>query len=227
MSSPSSLANTLSAVGFISCDNAFVLSEEEKALVIKGLLSITNQSLPNTRLEISEPSTRSSGGILVIDIQAVEDIAEFFHNEHSTVAQSYEEALAHAQNFIQSALRASQPGAGSREELAIHFLACDAGSDVDWARPRFLEWKGQAHYGDCTKAPITCNRCLTEDAFKRADAILSLSIPANGREALLAAKEFADDEFSSANDLNRKNRISRLCDQIDAALSAFSKEPLP
>lgn len=83
---------------------------------------------------------------------------------------------------IQAALRASQPGTVSREELAIHFLACDAGSDVDWARPRFLEWKGQAHYGDCTKAPITCNRCLTEDAFKRADAILSLSIPANAGE---------------------------------------------
>lgn len=45
------------------------------------------------------------------------------------------------------------------------------------------------------------------------------AIEATGmRTALLAAKEFADDEFSRANDLNRKNRISKLCDMIDEAL---------
>jgi hypothetical protein len=55
------------------------------------------------KLEISEPSTRSAGGILVIDTDAVEDIAEFFHNEHSNVAQSYETALSLAQNFVQGA----------------------------------------------------------------------------------------------------------------------------
>jgi hypothetical protein len=38
-------------------------------------------------------------------------------------------------------------------------------------------------------------------------------------KALEAAKEFADDEFSDCNDLNRKNRISALCDKIDAALA--------
>ena len=39
------------------------------------------------------------------------------------------------------------------------------------------------------------------------------------REALEAAKEFADNEFSDAVDLNRKNRILKLCDKIDAALA--------
>lgn len=39
------------------------------------------------------------------------------------------------------------------------------------------------------------------------------------REALLAAKEFADHEFSYASDLPRKHRISVLCDKIDAALA--------
>jgi len=47
---------------------------------------------------------------------------------------------------------------------------------------------------------------------------------AGARMALEAAKEFADDEFSDCGDLNRKNRISRLCDTIDAALtSAYGK----
>jgi len=43
---------------------------------------------------------------------------------------------------------------------------------------------------------------------------------ASARKALEAAKEFADDEFSDCGDLNRKNRISRLCDTIDAALTS-------
>jgi hypothetical protein len=42
--------------------------------------------------------------------------------------------------------------------------------------------------------------------------------------ALEAAKEFADDEFSACNDLPRKNRISKLCDLIDAALSKAKEQ---
>lgn len=42
---------------------------------------------------------------------------------------------------------------------------------------------------------------------------------ASARKALEAAKGFADEEFSDCGDLNRKNRISRLCDKIDAALT--------
>ena len=37
--------------------------------------------------------------------------------------------------------------------------------------------------------------------------------------ALEAAKAFADEDYSESNDLKHKNRVSVLCDQIDAALA--------
>lgn len=51
------------------------------------------------KLEIIEPSERHTGPILVCD-EARNDIAEFFHNEHATVEQSYETALALAQTLV-------------------------------------------------------------------------------------------------------------------------------
>ena len=54
------------------------------------------------KLEILEPSTRESGPILVCD-EAMNDIAEFFHNEHATVGQSYETALRLAQTLVRAA----------------------------------------------------------------------------------------------------------------------------
>lgn len=50
------------------------------------------------KLYISEPSERHAGPILVCD-EAHNDIAEFFHNEHATVGQSYETALAWAKKL--------------------------------------------------------------------------------------------------------------------------------
>ncbi len=47
------------------------------------------------------------------------------------------------------------------------------------------------------------------------------------REALKAAKVFADDEFGDCSDLPRKARISALCDKIDAALAALPSSPAP
>lgn len=51
------------------------------------------------KLEIIEPSERHEGPILVCD-EAHNDIAEFFHNEHATVGQSYDTALALARRFV-------------------------------------------------------------------------------------------------------------------------------
>jgi len=51
------------------------------------------------QLYISEPEPRESGPILVYD-EDHNDIAEFFHNEHATVGQSYETALALAQKLV-------------------------------------------------------------------------------------------------------------------------------
>lgn len=54
------------------------------------------------KLSILEPSPRESGAILVCD-EDHNDIAEFYHNEHATVGQSYETALRLAQTLVQSA----------------------------------------------------------------------------------------------------------------------------
>lgn len=50
-------------------------------------------------LEILEPPTRDAGPILVCD-EAHNDIAEFYHNDHATVEQSYETALALARILV-------------------------------------------------------------------------------------------------------------------------------
>ena len=54
------------------------------------------------KLEIMEPHERHAGPILVCD-EAHNDIAEFFHNEHATVGQSYETALKLARLLVDSA----------------------------------------------------------------------------------------------------------------------------
>lgn len=51
------------------------------------------------KLYISEPEPRESGPILVCD-EEHNDIAEFFHNKHATVGQSYETALMLAQKLV-------------------------------------------------------------------------------------------------------------------------------
>lgn len=50
------------------------------------------------KLEIIEPSERHAGPILVCD-ETHNDIAEFYHNEHATVDQSYETALSLAKSL--------------------------------------------------------------------------------------------------------------------------------
>lgn len=61
------------------------------------------------KLYISEPSTRESGPILVCDSDH-NDIAEFYHNEHATVGQSYETALMLAQTLVKAFTLSSQQG---------------------------------------------------------------------------------------------------------------------
>jgi hypothetical protein len=51
------------------------------------------------KLYILEPSTRDAGPILVCD-EDHNEVAEFFHNEHATVGQSYETALQLAERLV-------------------------------------------------------------------------------------------------------------------------------
>lgn len=90
------------------------------------------------KLSILEPSPRESGAILICD-EGHNDIAEFYHNEHATVEQSYETALMLAQALVSaSAVGAVKPldqaweaintlgGSGSTpEELAyVYGIEC-------------------------------------------------------------------------------------------------------
>jgi hypothetical protein len=54
------------------------------------------------KLFISEPEERHQGAILIHD-EALNDIAEFYHNEHATVDTSYETALALAEALVSAA----------------------------------------------------------------------------------------------------------------------------
>jgi len=51
------------------------------------------------KLTISEPEERHAGPILVFD-EAHNDVAEFYHSEHSTAGQSYETAYGYANRLI-------------------------------------------------------------------------------------------------------------------------------
>ena len=86
-------------------------------------------------------------------------------------------------------LAASRPAPVDREAVAAHFLACAAGSDIDWASEQLRLYLAEPHQGDCplaeTQGPVTCSRCCAEDAFTRADTILSLLRPAEPVEAAL------------------------------------------
>jgi hypothetical protein len=56
-------------------------------------------SSASVQLYISEPEPRESGPILVCDADH-NDIAEFYHNEHATVGQTYETALMLARQLV-------------------------------------------------------------------------------------------------------------------------------
>ncbi len=53
------------------------------------------------KLEIFEPSTPDAGPILVCD-EALNDIAEFYHDGHATVGQTYETALMLARKLVEA-----------------------------------------------------------------------------------------------------------------------------
>ena len=79
----------------------------------------------------------------------------------------------------QTGLREALP---SRDDVALLMLRFEADGaecppDTQWLETSgrwILAQLGKEHYGDCTKAPITCNVCVAEDAYKMADAVLDL-----------------------------------------------------
>ncbi|MCK1577737.1 hypothetical protein [Bradyrhizobium sp. 174] len=73
------------------------LQEQEKIVAPDNGSSAPSKG--GMKLYISEPEPRESGAILISDDDR-NDVAEFFHNEHATVGQSYETALALAQKLV-------------------------------------------------------------------------------------------------------------------------------
>ncbi len=58
------------------------------------------------------------------------------------------------------------------------YLAYDAGSDIEWAESVWPIFSTAEHYGDCIKVPMTCNRCLADEAKKLARNILIAALSA-------------------------------------------------
>ena len=64
-----------------------------------------------------------------------------------------------------------------RERIAISLVARDEEMLFDKAIVFWGKWKKELalhpeHFGDCTKEPQTCNRCLIDDYYKDADQII-------------------------------------------------------
>lgn len=78
--------------------NLFIDSYDD---IVASKWDLTDTILPSPlKLKIIEPTDRSSA-ILVCDEHG--DIAEFYHNEHATVEQSYETALILARKLVAAA----------------------------------------------------------------------------------------------------------------------------
>jgi hypothetical protein len=86
------------------------------------------------QLEIIEPSTHEEGSILICD-ERHNDIAEFYHNGHATVEQSYETALALARKLVSElaqpemtarqfavAIKAFEKTIGPRASISVFLL---------------------------------------------------------------------------------------------------------
>lgn len=67
------------------------------AVALETLRKLSDAATPG-RYYTVEPHERHAGAILVVDADN-NDIAEFYHNEHATVPQSYESALALANDL--------------------------------------------------------------------------------------------------------------------------------
>ena len=64
-----------------------------------------------------------------------------------------------------------------REGTVIRFLARDEGVTIEDAMDYWGRWltelkKNPEHFGDCTKEPQTCNRCLIEGYYREVDNFL-------------------------------------------------------
>ena len=64
-----------------------------------------------------------------------------------------------------------------REGIVVRLIAADEEMTVEEATGLWGRWKANLkitpqHFGDCTGEPQTCIRCLIEDYYKRADALL-------------------------------------------------------
>jgi hypothetical protein len=100
-------------------------------------------------LYIIEPTTRADGAIVVCDAEH-NDVAEFFHNEHATVSQTYDKALELATDFVRSA---ELQKAVFDASVTIHGLIEFPGEQGEWDSAQDLLPRLQA----LTEAPISSN----------------------------------------------------------------------
>jgi hypothetical protein len=70
------------------------------------------------------------------------------------------------------------------EELASVLMAYEEDDSAVWLKGKRDEWPKMfldgltaEHFGDCTKAPITCMRCMAESFKKKIDAMRAAVLP--------------------------------------------------
>lgn len=71
------------------------------------------------------------------------------------------------------------------KQMTITVLALEEIDDEEFTRDRmwavviysrnlYLMGRGDKHYGDCTKVPMTCSRCFIDNARDKAKEIISV-----------------------------------------------------
>lgn len=131
------------------------------------------------------------------------------------------EVIERLKGYADPAYRKELLGKGSLDGVITDLLddAVEGAREIDRLRLDRDKW----HRVAMIAGAVTCSDGGHLYPIKEENVRLQSQL-AEARKALEAAKEFADDEFSNCGDLNRKNRISRLCDKIDAALALPGEE---
>jgi hypothetical protein len=75
---------------------------------------------------------------------------------------------------------------GLREQIALWFVRMECDHEtLDWPESKCREILAavkEEHSGDCKKQPWTCMRCVAEDCYRYADAIISGPLQARVEE---------------------------------------------
>jgi hypothetical protein len=102
----------------------------------------------------------------------------------------------------------------TRDVLAACWLAADADGSLEWAQRILRESRDAEHCGDCTKIPMTCNRCVADQAFEMSDAMLA-ALAAAGL-VVVPVERCAHEWIDIRNEVVQSGEICRKCFAVRA-----------